>query len=285
MTDEYDNKNYDPREYNASQILGTGPSQIMGTGYSQILGTGPSQIMGTGYSQIMADTQTSNTHSAKTIHSGNASLNGHGSRHGSSNNSGKKWWWPFGSTASNNTDQDDARSEKQTPHSTTAEQQDWAPSYRNIGVGFSGETRIMTPQGWSRIDSLKENDIISVWDESAKKLTARRIIQVISFTPAAMWNFDAIGHNRPINAIKRQSFLTKTGWLKLDELDDTSRVLTIGEKNGWRKISQITETMKSDLAFSLVMAGQSNFIAEGYVVKSVRPKNDTQQNNEDTIHL
>lgn len=162
-------------------------------------------------------------------------------------------------------------------HYSCDEQQKYNPSYSSYGSSssgssyggsshggcFVGSTKILTPSGQVRIDSLKKGDVILSWSEAAQELVERRISAVKNHKqPKTIWVLD-VDDMTSIEMTANHKFLTQEGWKAARLIKAGDFVLCANETVEWKVVKGVAKTNKVEPVFNLITEGDHNYVAGG----------------------
>ena len=134
------------------------------------------------------------------------------------------------------------------------------------GGCFVAETRILTPNGWNEIASLKRGDSVMSLDRGTGQLVSCQVLKLLRYSAKQLWDVQLAG-GEVLTTTKDHSFLTRRGWT-------TTKNLRVGEELSFvnragqtrlNSIVEITRTERAEPVFNLRTGREFNFIAEGLV--------------------
>jgi hypothetical protein len=137
--------------------------------------------------------------------------------------------------------------------------------------GFPGETRIQTPFGERRIDSIKRGDYILSWNAARQEMVKRRVKKVIVHPPTQLSQISFNGMRNPLFVARGQTLFMNQGWKQVAQLTKKDYLLLVGEGElQWAHITNVEETKRIKPVYRLITEGEHNFIAEGHVAHNFR---------------
>lgn len=129
---------------------------------------------------------------------------------------------------------------------------------------FPGDSKIMTPKGPVRLDSLKSGDVVTSWQKSSGIWVSRAVKKVVPYGLAPITRLD-LSDGSTVRVTDHHTIHTSKGWKKVRLLKQGDRISSV---SGEVRVLRIYR--KADLApvYNLHCEGEYNFVADGVIAHS-----------------
>lgn len=128
-----------------------------------------------------------------------------------------------------------------------------------------GETKILSPFGMIRIDSIKEGDRLVSRSRTGEIVEDASVLKVMKHKNAQIYGL-TLQDGSVIRTTGSHSFLTHLGWRRADKIESGFRIQTFPD--GWKEVQQSAQTSDEEPTYNLIVDRTYTFIAEGALVHS-----------------
>ncbi|MEE9356674.1 MAG: Hint domain-containing protein [Methylococcaceae bacterium] len=136
------------------------------------------------------------------------------------------------------------------------------------GSCFTGDTKVLTPTGWKRIQEFERNDAILSYSLDENAIIEREVLRIKRHRNLSqVWELKFSLSKEIVKTTIAHSFLTQRGWIKTENLIVGDSVVYSDSDNSIvnQEIVSATATQEYSETYNLVTSGDNNFIVNGAV--------------------
>lgn len=131
---------------------------------------------------------------------------------------------------------------------------------------FAGETRVLTPTGSVRIDTIKAGQSVLSWNQATGSLVERSTSRVLRYDGGCVIELFCMGKSAPLLVTKSHTLLTQNGWREVRKIKLGDELFLL--ENAKPVLTSVVGLNRREAkapVYNLHTRGEHNFVADGVV--------------------